>query len=53
MSGLPLQRFPEFAEKKPGIFIADDRLRGEVRLQRDLPIGERRNFLAIDAHHAD
>ena len=46
--GLLLQGLAQLVEQA-GVLDGDDGLRGEVREQRDLPVGEETNFLAKDA----
>ena len=49
--GLLLQRLARLGDQ-PRVLHRDDRLRGEVLQQRDLLVGERANFLAVDDDHA-
>ena len=49
---LLLQRLPQFIEQ-PRVLDGDDGLSGEVLHQRDLLVGERPNFLAVDDDGAD
>ena len=46
------KRFAQFAEQ-PRVLDGDDGLRGEVRDQLNLLVGERTNFLAVDGDDAD
>src|SRR6516165_5644249 len=50
--GLLLQRFAQFVEQA-GVLDGDDSLRGEVLDQLDLLIGERPNYLSVDAEETD
>src|SRR4029434_2966398 len=49
---LLLQRLPQLAEQA-GILDGDDGLRGEIRNQGDLLVGERPHLLAVDGNRAD
>ena len=50
--GLLLQRFAQFVEQ-PRVLDGDDGLRGEVRDQLDLLVGERAHLLAVNDDGAD
>jgi hypothetical protein len=50
--GLLLERFAQLAEQA-GVLDRDDRLRGEVRDQLNLLVGERANLLAVNTDPAD
>ena len=47
-----LKGFPQLVEQ-PGVLDGDDGLAGEVLDQRDLLVGERADFLAIDINAAN
>ncbi len=58
-SGLLRERFTEVVGalaqlvEQPRVLDRDNRLRGKVLHQLDLPVGERTHFLAVDSEHSD